>query len=332
MLNAQTPIELAACCPWLFSMHAIDLNVRGDGAMDEALVKVPRNWDWVIQEPRRRHENDVRIFGQLARLAVAADSHYHCRFTGTPEYLPEQSLRLQLPQSDLAQVQTMLEPDAVALCVMPSGGGPRHRYPSKESWILVLRELRRSWPHAAIVILGKTPGPDGRRASAIAKEEAAQLVDAGGAINGYDLPLLLQLALVQGSRLFVSPHTGFGFAALCVGTPWLTISGGPWFEYFHNGIPFHSLIPDTTRFPAYHGMDGSHVVSDDDGSGPRDSSMTRQRIVETLPELLDSAAILINRQRSYEECLATYFPQLLKAVGGDPQRLNSWEGVHRRYV
>ena len=40
-------------------------------------------------------------------------------------------------------------------------------------------------------------------------------------------------------------------AALAVGTPWLAISGGRWFEYFFNRVPFRSIIPDTERYPCF---------------------------------------------------------------------------------
>jgi hypothetical protein len=44
-------------------------------------------------------------------------------------------------------------------------------------------------------------------------------------LDAYDLPLEDQLAIVKASALFLSPHTGFGLAALATGTPWLTLSG-----------------------------------------------------------------------------------------------------------
>ena len=51
--------------------------------------------------------------------------------------------------------------------------------------------------------------------------------------------------------MFLSPHTGFGMAALAVGTPWLALSGGRWFEYFFNRVPFRSIIPDLERYPSF---------------------------------------------------------------------------------
>ncbi len=65
-----------------------------------------------------------------------------------------------------------------------------------------------------------------------------------GTLEAFDLGLLDQLAVIERCGLFVSPHTGFGMAVLCVGTPWLTLSGGSWHEYFCNGVPFYSVQPD----------------------------------------------------------------------------------------
>ena len=51
--------------------------------------------------------------------------------------------------------------------------------------------------------------------------------------------------------MFLAPHTGFGMAALAVGTPWLALSGGRWFEFFFNRVPFRSVIPDPARYASF---------------------------------------------------------------------------------
>ena len=37
-----------------------------------------------------------------------------------------------------------------------------------------------------------------------------------------------------------------------VGTPWLS-AGNHWPEYYLNGVPFDSVLPDLRTFPAYSG-------------------------------------------------------------------------------
>ncbi len=63
--------------------------------------------------------------------------------------------------------------------------------------------------------------------------------------------------------LFLSPHTGFGMAALAVGTPWLALSGGRWSEYFFNRVPFRSIIPDCERYPSFTQFAPTIMIEDD---------------------------------------------------------------------
>jgi hypothetical protein len=232
-----------------------------------------------------------------------------------------------LPPYAEAEAQRRLGTQATVVSILASGGGARELYPSVGSWRLLLAELRRTLPAATFVFLGKTTG---HRPSSLGNDELTDLVDAVDGINGSDLPLLLQLAIVRRSAFLFSPHSGFGFAALAVGTPWLTLSGGPYPEYFHIGTPFWSMLPDAHRFPAFDG--DIATVSDDDGSGRRIPSMTRARVVDALPELAVAADSLLHNRRTYEECLAAYFPALLEALGEHPELLGSWDQVHERFA
>jgi hypothetical protein len=84
-------------------------------------------------------------------------------------------------------------------------------------------------------------------ARAAADELAGLLAHRSRPVDCFDVALPEQLAMVEACDVFLSPHTGFGLAALAVGTPWLALSGGRWFEYFFNHVPFRSVIPDTGR-------------------------------------------------------------------------------------
>ena len=149
-------------------------------------------------------------------------------------------------------------------------------------------------------------------------------------VDCVDRPLLEQLVFVEACDVFVSPHTGFGTAALAVGTPWLALAGGPWHEWFFNGVPLYSVLPDTERFPGYTWMDEPPEPVDDDG--PRTPSMTRARIEEDLPELVEGARLLVERRLSYEKALERHFLRLLAAYGGDRSRIFSLDAIHERYI
>jgi hypothetical protein len=329
VLNADTPLELAMCCPWLDHVYSIRFDDFA-GIAPDAYAGIPRDWDWVVQEHRRRSPERALALPAFRRLATAADAHYRPRLAGHPPAARGEPLRLDLP-ARARDAPAALCDGAPTVAVMLSGSGPRHRYPSLGSWRLVLDALAAALPSTRLVMIGRTVA-DRRTRSCIDREEALRAAEGLDVLDAYDMPLLTQIALTERSELFVSPHTGFGFAALSVGTPWLTISGGPWFEYFHNGVPFYSVLPDRTRFPSFSGKDGPRLVEDDDGSGPREPAMTRQRIVEMLPEFADAATSLASGARTYDECLADYFPRLLAVLGGDRHRLSSWESEHLLYV
>ncbi len=144
-------------------------------------------------------------------------------------------------------------------------------------------------------------------------------------VDMVDEPLLDQLAALEQCALFVAPHTGFGMAALAVGTPWLSISGGRWFEFFFNHVPFRSVIPDTSRFPAYTTFEAPPVVDDE---GPRTASMTRERIAADLPRIVAAAGELLGGELSYERALDEYFAALAAEIGAEA--IWSLDSVHLR--
>jgi hypothetical protein len=215
----------------------------------------------------------------------------------------------------------------VAIAVMPAGSSEPSRYPSVASWRLMLGALADAFSEAVFCFVGRLER--GARTSTSWSREQFEALGRG--VWAVDEPLLDQLALVEACDVFVSPHTGFGCAAVSVGTPWLTLSGGPWHEWFFNGVPFYSVIPDTSRYPAYTQMDDQASLVDDDGER-RTPSMTRTRIEEDLPELVDAARLLIQKRLSYEDALRRYFPRLLEAYGGDRSKIFAFDGIDWTYV
>jgi hypothetical protein len=329
-LNAATPTELADCCPFVEQVYAVEYTdfVRGSGDPEAALAGVPRDWDYVLDDARSEQAAQQQFVG-LRRYYAASRCHFRARvahgFTGTepPAYAPHGQLRLELPaRRELGA--------AVSIAVLPAGSSERSRYPSPRSWELILRALADALSGAVFCFVGKL-ARDRRTATSLARGDFDRLIAAvPHAVDCVDQPILEQLAFVEACDLFVSPHTGFGCAALAVGTPWLCLSGGPWHEWLFNGVPFYSVLPDTERFPCFTWMDRAPPLVDDDG--PRTSSMSRARIEQDLPELLDAARLLVERRQPYEDALARYFPRLLGAYGGDRSRVFSFDRIHERYI
>jgi hypothetical protein len=133
--------------------------------------------------------------------------------------------------------------------------------------------------------------------------------------------------------VFNSRHSGFGMAALAVGTPWLSISGGRWPEYYFNGVPFYSLLPDPSRFPSFSQFGELPVlVEETDGEGPRTPTMGRGCILQDLDELLQATKWLVEGRLGYREALQSYFERFFRLNGGDESTIFSIDDIHSEFV
>jgi hypothetical protein len=340
VLNGASPAELAACVPFVEKVFAVPYTSFGnvEGRPRWALRGVPRDWDHVLRHPATTDPDHERFEGFQAYVA-ASRRHFRARIASgvagaePPAYAPHQKLRLDLPDAARQGARSALG-ERLSVAVMPAGSGARYLYPSFASWTTILDELERRLPGVGFVFVGKVQPEGGRTLSGITREEVDRLIASRrGAIDAFDHPILDQLAAVEASALFLSPHTGFGFAAVAVDTPWLAIAGGDWPEYFFNGVPFYSVLPKSTAQPAFvHSRTLPMVDADDDGEGRRSAAMSVRRIRDDLEELADAAVTLVEGGLSYDEALATYFPRLLAAYGGDRSQIASFEDVHLAYV
>jgi hypothetical protein len=125
-------------------------------------------------------------------------------------------------------------------------------------------------------------------------------------VDCFDIGLWNQVALLEVCDLVVSPHSGFSFLAMCVGTPWLTISGGNWPEYFFNGVPFYSVLPDNPDYPYV----GAYEY---DYDGPTIPDMEHERLVARFPDLLDGAAFLLDPATTYEDAIRRHRANVARA-------------------
>jgi len=316
-LNAATPVELAGYCPFLAGAYAIEHPFLEPGSDPGALAEVPREWDWVLDDGRRRQDYQRELFPGMAGYYEASDGHLTAARRrgvvgyGEPSYLPHQPLRLELPVA--------ADRDC-SIALMPAGSSPAALYPSVASWRLVMDALTEALPGARIALIGRL-ARDERSSTSLEPGELTELLaHHSRPVDCFDVPLAEQLAVVEACDVFVAPHTGFGLAALAVGTPWLTISGGSWFEYFFNHVPFRSILPDPERYPSQA------------ADGERLPSMSEQRIRDDLDRIVAAAGELSSGALDYERALREYFADLVAARGGDASGIWSIDDVHLDYV
>lgn len=338
-VHAGTPTELAGLCPYIGDVYPVPLDLFDPAPDLGALDGIPASWDWVVDDDRGHQQPQRAIFPGLGTYYDRAGERFAAggSVLGTagsapPRYSAGEQFRLPLPAPALACARQRLRGAAAGprIGVLPAGSGPRRDYPSARSWQLVLTALSRRWPEAVFCLLGKLR-VDGRTVTSFGRAELDELAAAVPAsVDAVDLPLVDELAAVAACDVLVSPHTGFGMAALAVGTPWLSIGGNLWPEYYFNGVPFYSVLPDVRRFPAYTGLGPAPEPVDDDG--PRSPSMCRERIEADLGEIIEGAARLIERRWPAEEALADHVTRMLALRGGRSDRIWSIDAVHRKYV
>jgi hypothetical protein len=346
LLNALAPTELAQLCPFVEMVYPVKLpgypeDTSGLSEADclAALRDVPREWDYVLDNPRRTVRPHLEAVPGFALYYEASDLHLRARKArvligaNPPGYVPRGHLRLDLPRQNRLRVRDILPSGRPRIAVLPGGSSERWLYPSVSSWEIILEALARRFPEASFCLVGKL-GADGRTATSIGEAEVQRLLEAcPRATNFFDVELLDQLAAVEACDVFVSPHSGFGMAALAIGTPWLTISGGRWPEYYFNGVPFYSLLPDTDCFSSFSQFGELPVLEEDtDGEGQRTPTMSRERILQDLDELLQATEWLVEGRLGYREALQSYFERYLKLHGGDKSAIFSIDDVHSEFV
>jgi hypothetical protein len=329
VLNSRTAVELAQICPWLSATYTVDIPTEESPVSAELFEHIPRDWDYVVFDGRHSPNAYGDCRSQARRYFRAGIASGDVRGPSVP-YDPHARLRLPLPEENLAFARERVEADGVHVGLLPAGAAPRSQYyPSVSSWMRIIESLRERHPDVTVHLFGKLDPGGHPNTTSIARADVDSLLQRYDFCRDcFDIGLLNQLAVAQRCGVFVSPHTGFAFAVLAVGTPWLTISGGRWMEFFHVGVPFYSVLPDPRKYPAFDPESSARTVIDADGS-ERILLMCAQRIEEDLPEILDAAESLVAGRSTFEECLERYLRRRARLY--DPP-VRRWAVLYARPV
>lgn len=331
-LSDGSPWELCAGAPWITEVYRIP--VADPGSCDLSIPAMPRAWDYIVDnnlmaledehsdllarpggyEPPARGWEEEATIAYYARTGAELTAR-----RGRGVLFPEMTLPRGLGYDPGANAALEIPPDSRAfaaryahdgprICILPAGSGPAAQYPAAESWVAIIGALRARFPSARFYLTGSR-GSDRHRhltTTRYADDGLARMADSGDLVDCYDIGLWHQVALLEASDLLVSPHSGFSFLASCVGTPWLTISGGNWPESFFNGVPFYSVLPDNPEYP-YVG------AYDYDYDGPTIPDMRHERLLARIPDLLAGAAFLLDPATTYQDALARHRANIARA-------------------
>ncbi|MCO1576208.1 hypothetical protein M8C13_10615 [Crossiella sp. SN42] len=338
-LNKNTPVELAALCDCVDEVYPVEVDLF-DGGFDAAaaLAGIPRDWDWVVGDVRFTQDLQRQLFPGLAHYYDTAATHFRpakgIGFAGLtkvgPAYQPHQRLRLTLPPAEAARGKALVGDAPVTIAVLPGGSAPRELYPATESWELILGALAEKFPGTRFCFLGKLDSSDGRTGTSFGPGELDRLRTAFPSVAAVDVPVVEQLAALAACDLLVAPHSGFALTASTLGVPWLALSGNRWPEYYFNGVPFYSVLPDPARFPCYTLFEADPELVTEPG-GPRAPSMSHARFVADLPEILTGAQLLLG-DWPYPDALSDHFQRLSRRFPDWSTWFFSLDGAHQPFL
>ena len=325
-LNRDSPTELAGACPWIKKTYPIDIfEVLEKNVDATCLRQLPREWDYVVTDMRVQHDiararnlggydlalgNYLRVSERLftasrgkAALYSAETEPNNSRraklsFPDGLRYRIDAKVEIPIPQSAISFGRRLNHNDP-KVCILLGGSGGYRSYPAIETWLKIIRALNESIPDLRIYLTGVRQSEKGRTATSGYTESHIRKVleSFRNVVDCYDIGLWNQLAIVKQSDVFVSPHTGFGFLAPCVGTPWLTISGGDWPEYFFNHVPFYSVLPDDPTYPNR----GDARPRRQKGRPPRGRDTDPKRLEKKIPEIVEATRLLMSESFTYED-------------------------------
>lgn len=333
-LPQRSPWELATAVDWLAGVHPIDTPAfvgASPSAVEALLAPLPRSWDylvtndWILDDTAGQQTIRGEELELVSYQRASASYFVATRGAAIADYRPAEWLhllpglsysvdaqvRLRLPEDAREWVRRRFPHDGLSACVLLGGsGGPAH-YPAARTWVRILRALSGAVPGLRLYVTGVRRRVAGRTATDAYDDAQLRTIlgSVPGAVDAYDLGLWRQLALVERADFFLSPHTGFAFLAPCVGTPWLTLSGGMYSENFYNGVPFFRVLPDNPEYPY-----GDRLAIEYSARRPRVPCMRPERLERKIPTIVDGARLLLDRDFTFQDALDRYRSDALRAA------------------
>lgn len=263
MVHHKTPYQIATYCNFIEAVHPIDDQDYMD--VQEGLrYKISDTFDYVVF-PKRLYYTPQDYTPSLLSCNRFLQGYFKAKlwsgFNDTPYHhphalksVPYSAFKIVVPKDNISYKL----PDVIGhplIAVMLKGASKQTIWPSLHTWKRVLKHIKEIYPNAMFIITGISSAHSTARTSADkAKTRLTKFIDGiPGAINAYDVGLDNQLGLIQQADVLLSPHTGFAFLAPCLGTPWLTLSGGQWAEPMPAQMPFYSTLPKCNRYPCNNG-------------------------------------------------------------------------------
>lgn len=265
-VNSETVWKLDKYCPWVKAVYPIDVNEIND-KLEKAncLINVPKIFDYVIFPNSffitpQDYNSDLLICNRFLHgyfvPAIWGGNNDTINHTGVkPNMALFSFFRMQLPETQKEEAKSYRKTGPL-FTIMLEGAQKEKIYPSLNKWKRILRNIKFTYPDAVFIITGIS---DKHiiltKNKQVWKRNFNKFINAvSGAVDCYDVGIERQLSYISESDVFISPHTGFAFLALCLGTPWLVVSGVRWPEPLMARTPFYSSMPKCSYYPCAYQM------------------------------------------------------------------------------
>ncbi|MBT3405181.1 hypothetical protein HOC29_04775 [archaeon] len=327
-LSSDSPHELTKACPWIKKTYVVDkFDILKNGKNSESFKQIPKKWDYVLHDLRiiwetKEMETIYREEQGMLNYYKLCQENFKVKWQGSEwsineipkelKYKKNSKIKLELPKEPINFIKENFHQKSPKICMMLAGSAGFAYYPSIKTWEKIINALNEKIPNLTIYITGITKSEKGRTSTQAYSEKELEYLfkKFDNVVNAYNIGLWNQIALVQNSDLFISPHTGFAFLAPCVNTPWLAISGGDWPEYFFNDVPFYSVLPDDKKYP-YCGQ-GKWTKHLEIEHKKRIPTMSSGKIDKKIPEIVKYANILIEKKLPYKKAVSLHVKNILR--------------------
>jgi hypothetical protein len=231
-------------------------------------------------------------------------------------YNREPQMAFQVPNSALNYAK-QYEHDGLKFAALLAGSSEPTNYPSMDTWLKIIGALVDEYPQTKIYVTGVYDSIAGKSATySFARDQVQRIFDTfAETVNCYDIGLWNQIALLQECDILISPYSGFGFLAPCVGTPWLALSGREFNEYFFNRRPFYSVLPECPRYPCFQSGIRQECATKRE-RGEQVLCMDAAHLSTKLPEIIEGTHVLLSGEWTYEKAKQQHIQRFNQHLGG----------------
>ena len=322
LLNSEMPYEIGALCPWIDKVYIADVKELAEYGMSAKCLKsIPPIWDFVVSDDRLVHSYDsyseeLKSANQTILEFLQAEIWKGNRLFPQGENMPQikfdTEMRFVVPESAREFIREYKH-NGLKICILPAGSNADRIYPEANWWVKMMESVTRNFPNVRFYMTGAKNKNGNRSESYTFSEDNIKLIlkEVDNVENCFDIGIINQIALLEYCDLLISPHSGFAFLAGGVNTPWLTISGARWPEYFFNHIKFYSVLPSCKKYPCYTGM--KVKCTDEMKNGNPVICMSTKNLDKKIHEIITAIKKLRDDNFNYQDSIELYREKVLKS-------------------